>query len=142
MSPEILNEQGHDTNSDWWSLGILLYELASGSPPFKSKNMNKMSEEIQFEELPIKSYFSKNFASLLTGLTHKNPIKRLGHKDRGGVQSIKKHKFFANIDWNKVMKMEYPSPVLPFGINSESNSDDTFKLLRKNFDKKIINSEV
>ena len=38
--------------------------------------------------------------------------------------------------------MEYPSPVLPFGINSESNSDDTFKLLRKNFDKKIINSEV
>jgi serine/threonine protein kinase len=59
MSPEILNEQGHDVCVDWWALGILLYELASGKPPFNNKNIDKIAEDIQFEELPMKSYFSK-----------------------------------------------------------------------------------
>jgi serine/threonine protein kinase len=39
MSPEILKESGHDMRSDWWSLGILIYELATGEPPFASKNI-------------------------------------------------------------------------------------------------------
>lgn len=78
MSPEILNEQGHDEGVDWWALGILLFELASGKPPFSSKNLDKIAEEIKFEELPMKSYFSKELVSLLTGLTNKNPAKRLG----------------------------------------------------------------
>jgi serine/threonine protein kinase len=39
MSPEILKESGHDMMSDWWSLGILLYELATGEPPFASKDI-------------------------------------------------------------------------------------------------------
>ena len=115
MSPEIINEQGHDTSSDWWSFGILLFELASGQPPFQSKYIDKIAENIKYEELPLKSYFSKNLSSLLTGLTNKNPLKRLGSKARGGVSSIKKHKFFEGIDWEKVLLKEYPPPLLPFG---------------------------
>ena len=71
MSPEILNEQGYDVVSDWWSLGILMFELATGSLPFNSKFAEKIAYEIRYEELPLKSYFSSEFSSLLTGLTHK-----------------------------------------------------------------------
>jgi hypothetical protein len=48
-----------------------LFELASGSPPFYSTDRERMVEDIRFEELPLKEYFTKNFKSLLTGLTHK-----------------------------------------------------------------------
>lgn len=111
MSPEILNERGHDTNSDWWSLGILLYELATGSPPFSNRNIDRIAQSIQFGEFPLKEYFSPAFAALLTGLTNKNPTKRLGSIERGGINSIKNHKFFKGIDWAKVLNLEYPAPL-------------------------------
>jgi len=79
MSPEILGEQGHDFISDWWSLGIVLYELASGDPPFNNRDVEQMAEDIRYEDLPSKSYFSDELESLLLGLTHKIPTSRLGH---------------------------------------------------------------
>ena len=45
--------------------------MATGSPPFNSKNLDKIADDIRFEELPLKNYFSKSLTSLLTGLTHK-----------------------------------------------------------------------
>jgi len=52
MSPEILCEQGHDLMSDWWSLGIVLYELACGDPPYKSEDLDQMVDQICSEEIP------------------------------------------------------------------------------------------
>jgi serine/threonine protein kinase len=51
MSPEILNENGHEFSSDWWSLGIVLYELASGRPPFSAKDVESVAEDIRCEEI-------------------------------------------------------------------------------------------
>jgi serine/threonine protein kinase len=106
MSPEVLNESGHDTGVDWWALGILLFELASGKPPFVNSSIDKIADDIKFEELPMKSYFSKELVSLLTGLTNKNPAKRLGCPQRGGVPSIKNHKFFIGVNWDKILALE------------------------------------
>ena len=53
MSPEVLAEAGHDTMSDWWALGIVLYELSVGEPPFNSSDLEAMADNIRFGDLPL-----------------------------------------------------------------------------------------
>ena len=71
MPPEVITEQGHDFSADWWSLGIVIYELATGDPPFSSNDPEQIAEDIRFEDVPIKSHFSDEMENLLMGLTHK-----------------------------------------------------------------------
>lgn len=99
--------------SDWWSLGILLYELATGEPPFTSTNIEKVADDIKFEEIPIKSYFSDVFKSIIIGLTHKQPNKRLGSVTRGGVALIKSHRFFKDVDWEDAYHRRLQPPLVP-----------------------------
>ena len=100
MSPEIISQEGHDTLVDWWSLGIVLYELATGSPPFHSADVEKIAHDIRSEDLPYKDYFSEIFEDLILKLTHKIPRLRLG---RGGAADLKSHPFFKKVDWDKVL---------------------------------------
>ena len=142
MSPEILNEHGHDTNSDWWALGILIYEMAAGHPPFKSQNKHKVANDIKFEELPMKDYFSKEISSLILGLTHKKQEKRLGSVSRGGISTIKNHKFFKHIVWNQLLNLEVKPPIVPCPEQINDINQNPFLSLHKMFDKSVIDSTV
>jgi len=86
------------------------------------------------------------FESLLRGLTHKNPKKRLGHNSQGGAEEIKNHKFFKGIDWAKVDNKEYAPPVVPEKkvkvsqlIDIDSNP---YILLNANVDKKVLKKKL
>lgn len=65
MSPEVIAEQGHDMLSDWWSLGIVLYELATGDPPFRNRDLEEMAENIRFGDMPTQRHFTDEFDDLL-----------------------------------------------------------------------------
>ena len=111
MSPEVIGEQGHDMQSDWWSLGIVIYELATGYPPFCDADLDAMADNIRFRDMPTKSYFSDELDDLLQRLTHKLPKQRLGNKS--GASEIKNHPFFRNVDWDAVIQKRTKPPIIP-----------------------------
>ena len=111
MSPEIISERGHDHMSDWYALGITMFELVTGRPPFDHADLERLAEMICFEDLPIRSDFTRNFEDLVLKLTHKVRKQRLGYHQ--GADEIKRHPFFKSIDWEKAENLQLKPPIVP-----------------------------
>ena len=86
MAPEILDMKGHGFSVDWWTLGILLYEMATGRPPFMNKSHHKLGILIRTGKIvfpdPLKHhiYMSEALKDIITKLLDRNPATRLGSK--------------------------------------------------------------
>ena len=105
IAPEIIQEKGYSQEADWWSLGIILYEMLVGVQPFHHKNHQKLLDNIWLKDLTFPDTVSKDAKDLLTKLLERNPSRRLGVGDNG-ADDIKKHKFFKSIEWEKLYKRE------------------------------------
>ncbi|XP_010272147.1 PREDICTED: serine/threonine-protein kinase AtPK2/AtPK19-like isoform X1 [Nelumbo nucifera] len=101
MAPEILSSKGHNKDADWWSIGILLYEMLTGQPPFTHANRQKLQQRIIREKVKLPPFLSSEAHSLLKGLLQKEPSKRLG-SGPSGSDEIKNHKWFRPINWKKL----------------------------------------
>lgn len=77
MSPELVKEQPYDATSDLWSLGVILFELYVGQPPFYTNSIYSLINHIVKDPVKYPTDISKEFKSFLTGLLQKNPAKRL-----------------------------------------------------------------
>ncbi len=77
MSPELVKEQPYDATSDLWSLGVILYELYVGQPPFYTNSIYSLINHIVKDPVKYPTDISKEFKSFLQGLLQKNPQKRL-----------------------------------------------------------------
>jgi PAS domain S-box-containing protein len=99
IAPEIIEGKGHTDSVDWWSYGILLYEMVYGKTPFCGTHRNATFKNIKTAELvfPTRPAVSSECKDLLQRLLCKNPNKRLG--THLGAEDIKRHPFFQNINW-------------------------------------------
>lgn len=77
MSPELVKEQPYDATSDLWSLGVILYELFVGQPPFYTNSIYSLINHIVKDPVKYPPEMSRDFKSFLQGLLQKNPSKRL-----------------------------------------------------------------
>lgn len=112
MAPEILLAKGHNKAADWWSVGILLYEMLTGQPPYVHSSRKKLQEKIINEKLKLPPRLSSEAHSLLKGLLQKDPSKRSGSGLRGGDE-IKSHKWFRSINWKKLEARELQPKFKP-----------------------------
>jgi len=111
IAPEVIIGRGHTSTVDWWTYGILLYEMRFGRTPFRGRNQDDtfsrvLDNSVKFPEDVIAS---KDLKSLVRKLLHKDPKKRLGGQH--GASEIKEHPFFKSVNW-ALIRNETP-PIIP-----------------------------
>ncbi|KAI9014130.1 kinase-like domain-containing protein [Hyaloraphidium curvatum] len=127
LAPEVLTGKGYGKSVDWWSLGILFYEMTTGLPPFYSENVNVMYKKILHNQLTFPPGFSEAAQSLVRGLLTRDPRRRLGGGPNDAAD-IKRHPYFADLDWVKLQRKQLRPPFKP-KVTSEtdtSNFDPAF----------------
>jgi serine/threonine protein kinase len=91
LSPEVIKKDFYDQKADWWSVGILLYEMIFGIPPFYSRNEEQLFYKIQNKDVIFPPQCNSSLKSFICGLLCKNPNERFGYSE------IKNHSFFQGM---------------------------------------------
>jgi len=111
IAPELLESQGYTKTVDWWTLGVLLYEMLTGLPPFYDENVNVMYQRILSDPLNFPPDVAPDARGIMTGLLQRNPAHRLG---ANGAEDIKRHPFFSkHIDWTRLLQRKIQPPFKP-----------------------------
>ncbi|CAK1583905.1 unnamed protein product [Parnassius mnemosyne] len=111
IAPEILQELEYGPSVDWWALGVLLYEMLAGQPPFEADNEDDLFESILHDDVLYPVWLSKDAVSILKGFMTKSPARRLGVA--GGAAGIRAHAFFRDMDWDALAQRRLRPPFRP-----------------------------
>ncbi|KAK7798990.1 hypothetical protein U0070_000377, partial [Myodes glareolus] len=125
LAPEIILSKGYNKAVDWWALGVLIYEMAAGYPPFFADQPIQIYEKIVSGKVRFPSHFSSDLKDLLRNLLQVDLTKRFGNL-KNGVNDIKNHKWFATTDWIAIYQRKVEAPFIPKfkGPGDTSNFDD------------------
>ncbi|KAL3971717.1 carboxypeptidase N regulatory subunit [Sarotherodon galilaeus] len=114
IAPEILQELDYGPSVDWWALGVLMYEMMAGQPPFEADNEDDLFESILHDDVLYPVWLSKEAVSILRAFMTKSPNKRLGCVVAQGLEeAIKLHPFFREIDWTLLEQRKIKPPFKP-----------------------------
>lgn len=124
FAPEVIQSSGHGLAVDWWTLGILIYELLSGHPPFEASTPMQTYHKVQkgIRSVPFNSNCRGSVQSLITGLCDQTPAMRLPMKV-GGVDNIMKHEWYSDFDWNAMENLTMEPPYKPSVKNPKDLSN-------------------
>uniref|UniRef100_A0A672T1V6 Ribosomal protein S6 kinase n=1 Tax=Sinocyclocheilus grahami TaxID=75366 RepID=A0A672T1V6_SINGR len=117
MAPEVVNRRGHTYSADWWSYGVLMFEMLTGTLPFQGKDRKETMTMILKAKLGMPPF---RFHNETQHHTRRARVSRGAGPD--GVEEIKRHPFYATIDWNKLFRREIHPPFKP----ASGRPDDTF----------------
>ncbi|KAL8931123.1 MAG: hypothetical protein Q9208_000227 [Pyrenodesmia sp. 3 TL-2023] len=111
IAPEVIKGCGHTSAVDWWTLGILVYEMLYGTTPFKGKNRNATFANILRDEVPFPEHagtpqISNLCKSFIRKLLIKEENRRIG--SRAGASDVKSHPFFRTTHWALLRHMKPP----------------------------------
>ncbi|XP_020806322.1 cGMP-dependent protein kinase, isozyme 2 forms cD5/T2 isoform X2 [Drosophila serrata] len=127
VAPEVILNRGHDISADYWSLGVLMFELLTGTPPFTGsdpmRTYNIILKGIDAIEFPRN--ITRNASNLIKKLCRDNPAERLGYQ-RGGISEIQKHKWFDGFYWWGLQNCTLEPPIKPSvkSVVDTGNFDD------------------
>lgn len=128
LAPEVLlDEQGYTTMVDFWSLGVLVFEMCCGWSPFYADDTQQMYKNIAFGKVRFpRDALSTEGRNFVKGLLNRNPKHRLGAKN--DAEELKAHAFFADTDWNALMNKMVVPPFKPKlkSVLDTSNFDPEF----------------
>ncbi|ORY49348.1 kinase-like protein [Rhizoclosmatium globosum] len=119
MAPEILSQKGYLNAIDYWSLGIMTFEMLFGFTPYENAHEREIkraivNDPVKFPESSVTvDRVSPEARNIVLALLCKDPTQRIGSNEMGGDSSIKSHKWFSGWDWQKVQKQELPVPFIP-----------------------------
>ncbi|EQC34148.1 AGC protein kinase [Saprolegnia diclina VS20] len=119
LPPEILDRLGHGTAVDWWNLGMVLYEMLTGLPPWYTNDRQKLFDRLRSARLHFPPYVSRRAEGLIRALLNRNPAERLGAR---GAAEVKAHPFFESIEWDDLLALKMPPPFRPCRATT---TDDT-----------------
>ena len=104
--------QPYSFSVDYWSYGILLYEMLAGYSPFHGDDQDQLFKAIKGADLKFPSGFSEPSKTFIKCMLERDPVKRLGMKTsmHGNIRS---HTFFSKIDWNKIENRMVEPPFKP-----------------------------
>jgi len=112
LAPEVLLGQPYGNLIDWWSLGVVLYELFTGMNPFDARDFDAVLNNILHSAVIIPEYVPSSAKDLIEKLLQRNPQKRLCSGPTGSAE-IQGHDFYTGIEWPKIMVKANKPPYIP-----------------------------
>ena len=114
MSPELYRQSGHNKAVDWWALGVLIYEMVAGAPPFYSPNADSTDQmrRILAAKYSFPEGVTPAFKDVVRRFLSVNAVHRLGSL-KGGVKDVKLHPWFKSTDWIAMTRREGKPPFVP-----------------------------
>jgi Serine/threonine protein kinase len=111
LAPEVIEKTGYNFTVDFYCLGILIYEMVVGHPPFLENTRSELYNSILKHDIYYPSHLSPKLKSFLSEILHKDPKKRLGAAN--GLSDIVNHPWCRNIDFVKIITKKFKGPIIP-----------------------------
>lgn len=126
IAPEVLLNKGHGKGVDWWTLGILLYEMLVGDPPFLDEDPMNIYKQILTGKVRFTRSYDKSAKSLTKKLLTSDLSKRYGCLKMGS-SDIKMSKWFADLDFDALLEKKLDAPIIPeLSSNSDTSNFDEY----------------
>lgn len=122
IAPEVLLNKGHGKGVDWWTLGILIFEMMTGQPPFVDDDPMGIYQRILAGRIVFPRYFERKAKSLVKKLLVADLSRRYGCS-KDGAEDVKSHKMFTRFDWKSLSERVMTAPIVPQLRDSNGDLD-------------------